>query len=52
MWEAHQRYGRLPWADLFQPAIRLAEEGFPATAHLENALRVAGEQLRRQPGFV
>lgn len=24
---AHRRYGRLPWATLVQPAIRLAEEG-------------------------
>jgi gamma-glutamyltranspeptidase/glutathione hydrolase len=29
-WEAlHQRFGRLPWADLFQPAIYYAEHGFP-----------------------
>jgi gamma-glutamyltranspeptidase/glutathione hydrolase len=27
-WEAHQRYGSLPWADLLAPAIRIAEDGF------------------------
>ena len=26
---AHAEYGRLPWASLFEPAIRLAEDGFP-----------------------
>jgi gamma-glutamyltranspeptidase/glutathione hydrolase len=27
LWEAHQRFGSLPWSDLVAPAITLAEEG-------------------------
>jgi gamma-glutamyltranspeptidase len=28
-WVAHQRFGQIPWADVLQPAIDLAEQGFP-----------------------
>ena len=31
MWQAHQQYGSLPWKDLLQPAIDLAEKGFAVT---------------------
>jgi len=36
---AHQRYGRLPWATLFQPAIRLAEKGVRMAPKLARELR-------------
>jgi gamma-glutamyltranspeptidase/glutathione hydrolase len=36
------RYGRLPWAHLFEPAIRLAEEGFEVSPRLHALLRTAG----------
>jgi gamma-glutamyltranspeptidase/glutathione hydrolase len=35
---AHQRYGRLPWSALFQPAIRLARDGFRITPRLYGSL--------------
>jgi gamma-glutamyltranspeptidase/glutathione hydrolase len=35
---AHGEYGRLPWASLFEPAIRLAEDGFPVGQRLHTLL--------------
>ncbi len=44
----HTDYGRLPWAALFQPAIRLAEAGFPVSPRL-HALLERDQQLRQNP---
>jgi gamma-glutamyltranspeptidase/glutathione hydrolase len=33
----HQKFGKLPWKDLFQPAIAYAEEGFPVTEAIVEA---------------
>jgi gamma-glutamyltranspeptidase/glutathione hydrolase len=35
---AHRKYGKLPWAALFQPAIRLARDGFTISRRLHNSL--------------
>jgi gamma-glutamyltranspeptidase/glutathione hydrolase len=43
---AHRRHGKLPWAELFEPAIRLAETGFPVSPRL-HALLVAEKFLAR-----
>lgn len=36
--DAHDEQGRLPWADLFAPAIRLAEDGFEVTPRLNKLI--------------
>ncbi|HEX6002049.1 MAG TPA: gamma-glutamyltransferase, partial [Hyphomicrobiaceae bacterium] len=38
----HKEHGRLPWAQLLQPAIRLAEQGFPVSPRLYRLLRWYG----------
>lgn len=35
---AHQRHGRLPWATLFRPGIRLADDGFAISPRLARLL--------------
>jgi gamma-glutamyltranspeptidase / glutathione hydrolase len=41
MWLAHQRYGKRPWRELLQPAIRLAREGFRASTHMATRIQEA-----------
>jgi len=36
---AHQKYGKLPWAKLFEPAIKLADAGFPIGPKLARTIR-------------
>ena len=44
--EAHERHGRLPWARLFQPAIRLARDGFAITPRFHRALSSPNSSAR------
>ena len=39
------RYGRLPWADVVEPAIRLAARGFAVTHYLSGAIGEAAGEL-------
>ncbi len=44
---AHQKYGKLPWARVLRPAIRLAETGFPISYELSESLRADRELLSK-----
>jgi gamma-glutamyltranspeptidase/glutathione hydrolase len=45
---AHRQHGRLPWAQLLQPAITLAEQGFRVSPRL-HALLNADALLKKDP---
>lgn len=44
---AHERFGRLPIGQLFQPAIDLAEHGWPVSPWSETVFRDAAWRLRK-----
>ncbi|MBX2945376.1 MAG: gamma-glutamyltransferase [Cyclobacteriaceae bacterium] len=45
MVESHKKYGSLPWAELVQPAIDLAQNGFPLTEREAKWLNELQERL-------
>ncbi|POF40541.1 gamma-glutamyltransferase [Pseudomonas laurylsulfativorans] len=45
---AHQKHGRLPWAQLFEPAIQLAEQGFAISPRLHQLI-AADSSMQRSP---
>ncbi|WP_228040657.1 gamma-glutamyltransferase [Nodosilinea sp. LEGE 07088] len=48
--DMHQRFGTLPWADLLQPAIALAADGYPVSATQAHWTEVNRDQLRAYGG--
>lgn len=46
-----ERFGRLPFADLFEPAIRYAEGGFSVSPVIGTLWSNGAQQLHEQPGF-
>lgn len=48
-WDVHQRYGRLEWARLFQPAIEAAREGFKVATVAAREWHIFNFVLHRDP---
>ena len=44
-WSVHQRFGSLPWSDLIQPSIVLAERGFIMSDYMADTLNKYSEKM-------
>ncbi|QIL83621.1 gamma-glutamyltransferase family protein [Diaphorobacter sp. HDW4A] len=51
-WHAlSERFGKLPFEDLFRDAMRYAREGFPVSPVISHQWAQAAKELHMQPGF-
>ena len=46
---AHKKYGKMSWARVLQPAIRLAQRGFPVSFALAESLREESDLFEKDP---
>jgi gamma-glutamyltranspeptidase / glutathione hydrolase len=46
---AHQKYGRKKWAELVDPAVKLAAEGFPVSYSMDTSLQSDAKLLSQFP---
>jgi len=49
--ELHKKFGRLPFAELMQPAIELAERGYPVSPVVAHKWAAAIPEMKDLPGF-
>ncbi|KAH8256067.1 hypothetical protein KR026_006723, partial [Drosophila bipectinata] len=50
-WKMHEKYGRLPWKRLFQPAIDLCRNGVKVCQKLAAALVYEEKRIRNEPSM-
>jgi len=49
---AHKKYGKLPWAKLVEPSVRLAADGFPMMSYLSRSLKGVLPDMKKYPASV
>ncbi|KAI7725871.1 hypothetical protein M8C21_010939 [Ambrosia artemisiifolia] len=51
LYKAWLEHGRLPWKTLFQPAIRLAKDGFKVSPYLASSISGSAAAIKKDPGL-
>jgi gamma-glutamyltranspeptidase/glutathione hydrolase len=46
---AHRKFGHLPWSDLIEPAVKLAENGFKVSERLHNEMKDSRKFFMKYP---
>lgn len=49
LWELHQKYGKLPWAQLIEPNIKLARQGHVVSPYLRDVFASSEQDLLAEP---
>jgi gamma-glutamyltranspeptidase/glutathione hydrolase len=52
MWEAHQKFGSMPWKNLLKPAIQLAQAGFKVSPFMADSINRAHSSMKDYPSTV
>ncbi|XP_046391098.1 scoloptoxin SSD14-like isoform X2 [Ischnura elegans] len=50
-WEAHKRFGRLPWRELVMPTVELCRKGSPVNAYIARFLRMKEKAIKESPSL-
>ncbi|XP_055844095.1 glutathione hydrolase 1 proenzyme-like [Episyrphus balteatus] len=50
-WNLHQKYGKLPWKQLFPPTIELAKNGHTVSIYLHNAMKQHEQRIISEPSM-
>lgn len=48
-WEAHKKFGKLDWEELFKPSIELCEKGFRVNHFLAFGINATQNLIRAEP---
>ena len=51
LYAAWEKFGRVPWKDLFQPSIDMARNGIYVSSHLQDSIGDNKEDLYENPGL-